>query len=440
VASFLIAVWPFRSHFFPLVGIASALRSRGHQVAFYSGGEARSVIEGEGFPLYPFERVDERRVNEIMFERQEYASWRTPLRLRSLLREWLLGTVPAQVEDLAAITRKLNPDAIVTETSMWAPILVLRERDEVPVAVFSTVAACLIPGPGAPPFGMGLPRPRNAGTRIAASLVNATLRGLSRSMREAASALRLDYGLPRLSASVTEHSGTMDLYLVPSTREFDYERNDLPSTVRYVGPCVWNKGRSEAAPKWLESLERPTVHVTEGTMHTQKPILLEAAARGLGGLPMSVVMTTGGHRRAEDLGLGHLAPNVRVERWVAHSDLMPRTDVLVTTGGAGTVMTALAAGVPMVVVPTEWDKPENAQRVVEAGAGVRLSPRRLSPERLRRAVRTVLEEPRFRESARRMSKILASRDGLTEAARLLEELPAGAHVERSVHLLNQRAM
>jgi hypothetical protein len=39
-----------------------------------------------------------------------------------------------------------------------------------------------------------------------------------------------------------------------------------------------------------------------------------------------------------------------------------------------------------------------------------------------------------------MSKILASRDGLLEAARLLEELPAAARVPRSVHLLNQRAM
>jgi MGT family glycosyltransferase len=398
------------------------------------------VIEGEGFPLYPFERVDERRVNEILFERKEFASWRTHLRLRSLLREWLLGTVPGQVEDLTAVIRKLNPDAIVTETSMWGPILVLRERDSVPVAVFSTVAACLIPGPGAPPFGIGLPRPRNARTRFAASLANAGLRALSRSMRGAASALRRDYGLPELAASVTEHSGTMDLYLVPSTPEFDYERNDLPSSVRYVGPCVWNKCRSEAAPRWLETLQKPTVHVTEGTMHTQKPVLLEAAVRGLGGLPMSVVMTTGGHRRAEDLHLGPLAQNVRVEPWVAHTDLMPRTDVLVTTGGAGTVMTALSAGVPMVIVPTEWDKPENAQRVVEAGAGVRLSPRRLSPERLRRAVQTVLEEPQFRESARRMSKNFASRDGLTEAARLLEKLPTDGEATRSVQLMKQRAM
>lgn len=433
MASFLIAVWPFRSHFFPLVGIASALRRRGHEVAFYSGSEARAVIEDEGFELHPFERLDEARIRHLMFGRNAYASWKQPFRARKLLRDWLLGTVPDQVADLTAILEERRPDVLVTETSMWGPMLVLRETKSIPVAVFSTVAACLLPGPGAPPFGLGLPRPRTTATRLSCSAANAAMRALSRSMREAANETRREFGLPPLATSVTEHSGTMDLYLVPSTAAFDYDRTDLPDTVRYVGPCVWNKGRAEAKAPWLDELPRPIVHVTEGTMHVEKPVLLQAAARGLGGLPMSVVMTTGGHRRAEELELGPLAANVRVEPWVPHADLLPRTDALVTTGGAGTVMTALAAGVPMVVVPTEWDKPENAQRVVEAGAGIRLAPWRLTPMRLRRGVQTILENGRFREAARRASADFASRDGLGEAARLLEGLHESSGKSHSLH-------
>ncbi len=439
MARFLITVWPFRSHFFPLIGIAHALRRRGHEVAFCSGAEARGPVEREGFALLPFRRVDERRVNELMFARQDYASWRVPFRFASLLREWLLETVPAQVEDITAAMREFRPDVVVTETSMWAPILVLRERESVPVAVFSTVAACVLPGPDAPPFGLGLPRPRDRRTRIVSSVASAATRVLSRSMRRAANGVRHDFGLPPLVGSVTEHSATMDLYLVPSTREFDYQRIDLPANVHYVGPCVWNKGRSETPPEWLATLDRPTVHVTEGTMHAGAPVLLRAAGRGLGGLPMSVVMTTGG-RPLADLDLGAFTGNVRVEPWVAHADLMPRTDVLVTTGGAGTVMTALSAGVPMVVVPTEWDKPENAQRVVEAGVGIRLSPRRLTPLRLRRAVEEVLVEPRYRNNAGRFADKFASLDGLAEAARLLEGLAVGARTERVVPVLSQRAM
>jgi UDP:flavonoid glycosyltransferase YjiC (YdhE family) len=72
---------------------------------------------------------------------------------------------------------------------------------------------------------------------------------------------------------------------------------------------------------------------------------------------------------------------------VSHTDLLPHTDVVVTTGGAGTVMASLAAGVPLVLVPTEWDKPETAPRVVEAGVGLRLAPGACTPENRRGAPR-----------------------------------------------------
>jgi MGT family glycosyltransferase len=237
-------------------------------------------------------------------------------------------------------------------------------------------------------------------------------------------ALRRRYGLPGLSGSVTEHTGQMPLYLVPTTAEFDYGRGDLPRSVHYVGPCLWNRPAEERPPAWLEALPRdqPWVHVTEGTMHTQEPLLLRAAARGLGGRPMHVIMTSGGRRDPATLDLGPRAGNVHVERWIAHEYLLPRTDVLVTTGGAGTVMTALEAGVPLVVVPTEWDKPENAHRVVEAGAGVRLAPGRLTPARLRAAVERVLGEPSFRDNARRLAASLAACRGPARAAELLEGL------------------
>ena len=98
---------------------------------------------------------------------------------------------------------------------------------------------------------------------------------------------------------------------------------------------------------------------------------------------------------------------------------------MVTTGGAGTVMAALAAGAPLIVVPTEWDKFENAQRVVEAGAGLRLPLRHCTPERLRAAVERVLSEPAFRQNARRLAELFGRADGPGRAAELLETLAAG---------------
>jgi UDP:flavonoid glycosyltransferase YjiC (YdhE family) len=78
--------------------------------------------------------------------------------------------------------------------------------------------------------------------------------------------------------------------------------------------------------------------------------------------------------------------------------------------------------VPLVVVPTFWDKSDNAQRVVEAGVGLRLAPRQCTPERVRAAVRRLLDEPHFRENARAMARRFAEASGPPRAAALLEEL------------------
>jgi MGT family glycosyltransferase len=338
--------------------------------------------------------------------------------------DWLIDTVPGQVADLEPIVADWRPDVIVSETAMWGPILVLWERLGIPVAVSSTLMGCQIPGPDAPLLGLGLPPPRTRRTRLLARLAGLGANRLAAGFRRRVDRLRAGYGLPPLGCSVNAFTGRLPLYLIPSLPELDYNRHDLPPSVHYVGPCIWNKRSTEAAPAWLETLphDRPWVHVTEGTAHYQDPFVLRAAARGLAHQPVEVILTTGPQRDPAALALGPAAPNVRLERWVSHADLLPRCAALVTTGGPATIMAALQAGVPLVVVPTHWDKADNAQRVVEAGVGLRLAPRRCTPERLRAAVRRVLEEPSFRANAQRVARHLAAAPGPPRAAQLLEDL------------------
>ena len=426
MAKILITVWPFRSHFFPFIAIAHELRQRGNEVAFYtiySGERARSAVEAEGFTFFDFNHADESLIQQITTPKQP-GSWRHPLRLQHVLRGWLLGTLPQQVQDIRAIIKEWQPDVLLADTAMWSTFLVLHETEQIPVAVGSTVASCMIPGPDVAPFGLGLPRPKDRKTRLVAWGARVVQDKLASGIRREANRLRVEYGLSPLSMSPSAYAGQMPLYLMPTTPEFDYARTDLPSSVQYVGPCVYNKPRDEPPPAWLGQLprDRPWVHVTEGTMPRQKPFVLRAAAEGLADLPMQVIMTSGGNRQPADLDLGPLASNICLEAWVPHSDLMPLTDVVVTTGGAGTVMTTLSAGVPLIVVPTEWDKAENAQRVVEAGAGLRIPPRQCTPAKLRAAVERVLAEPSFRENARRLSKIFAGYAGPARAAELVEQL------------------
>jgi MGT family glycosyltransferase len=227
-----------------------------------------------------------------------------------------------------------------------------------------------------------------------------------------------------MGGSVNACTGRLPLYLIPSLPELDYNRRDQPSNVHYIGACIWTKSVDAPAPDWLADLpsDRPWVHATEGTAQYQEPFLLRAAARGLAGTPTELILTTGQNRDPETLGLQALPPNVHIARWLSHEDFLPRCAALVTTGGAATVLASLKAGVPLLVVPTFWDKSDNAQRVVEAGVGLRLAPRRCTPERVRAAVMRLLNEPHFRENARRMASRFGQMNGPSRAAELLEGL------------------
>lgn len=416
------------------MAIARVLRERGHECAFYSGPRAARVVEGEGFPFFPSGKAEEDAMYDFMFApgQTRTVNWRTMLQFTTTLQGWLMNTIPQQVAELEPILSQWRPDAVVTEQNMLGPVLVLQEKHNLRVAVLAYYS-CTIPGPDAPPFGLGLPRPRNWHTRLLTRAAHLATEPMRARFRRSANSIRRSYGLPPITTSVLEFTGTMPLYLVMGTAEFDYERRDLPPSVRYVGACLWDNPRHEKSSDWLEQLpkDQPWIHASEGTVHAQEPFVLKAAAQGLANLPMQVILTTGGNREPAELDLGPAAPNVHLVRWVSHTELLPRLDVMITTGGSATVQTTLRAGVPLIVVPTDWDKPDIARRVVETGAGVRLAPGDCTPKQMRAAVERVLGTPSFRQNAKRMAEIFARYGGPLAAAELLEGLAAGSSATTS---------
>lgn len=431
-----MAVWPIAGHYYPNLAVAGALRARGHEVAFVTGTRAYDAIVQQGFECFTFTRVDERVLDRIFFQPQLEAPWWKPTLMvrRRRSYDWMAGLLDGQLSDVDVAVDRWRADVVVCDPTLWGPILVLPERRQPRLAVFAYIPFCPVPGPNVPPLGFGLPLPHSGGQRLRMAAAR-LLYGLgTRSFRNAANGFRHRYGLAPIPASVSEYAATIPLYLVAGIPELDFNRRDLPPSVRYVGACLWQRPRNGPPPKWLDErrCDQPWVHVSEGTIHTKAPLLSRAAAQGLAGLPMQVILSTSAPVGETNLGTGPIAPNIQLEHWLNlhYADLLPRTDLVVTTGGAGTVVAALGAGVPVIIAPTEWDKPDIAARVVETGAGLRLPRSRCTARTLRDSVERVLGEPSYRTSARRLSASLARHDGPNEAARLLEALSAGGKARR----------
>jgi UDP-glucoronosyl and UDP-glucosyl transferase len=83
-----------------------------------------------------------------------------------------------------------------------------------------------------------------------------------------------------------------------------------------------------------------------------------------------------------------------VVTWGDHDALLPRCAAVITHGGLGTTLRALAHGVPLLVLPLGRDQAFNAARVAELGAGLRLDAG-ADAGAIRHALGRLLEEPGF---------------------------------------------
>lgn len=428
MARFLLTVWPYPTHLHPFLALGHRLRERGHEVSFYTGGQGAALVASEGFRCFPFHEVDWSSVAQTVDDL--IAGRRRPSDIRRLWPRFLVDTVPAQVRDIEAVLARYPADALICDIAMWAPILILHERNRIPVLPFSHVANCILPGPDGPVQGIALPRRRRITRRLLVGAAAPFIKLVTSRTRRKANALRREFGLAPVPSGVNEYTGTLPLYLVPSVPEFDNERRDLPPSVRYVGPCLWDKNASAPAPAWLREVPRarPCVVVDEGSLYTREPRVLELAAQALAALDVTAVLLAGNGRDPAALGLGPLAPNVMLQANTPLSDVLPLASAFVTNGNSESVLAALAAGLPVVVLPSIWDQAELAWRVEETGVGLRLSPWRANSRQMRRAVSRILEEPSFRSNAARIQAALRRHHGPARAAELIESLAC----ERSV--------
>src|SRR5215212_1347710 len=124
MSRFLITCWPFVGHLYPQISVAHALRERGHEVAVYSHGSVRGIVDGEGFRFFPFEHVDAQRYERIHALEADVPPHQPKYKTLSVAmtayRDMLAGSIPEMVADLQPIIRTWRPAVIITDPAAWA--------------------------------------------------------------------------------------------------------------------------------------------------------------------------------------------------------------------------------------------------------------------------------------------------------------------------------
>jgi MGT family glycosyltransferase len=401
---------PARGHLNPMMGPLLELRRRGAEVHVRTLSSQVEAVRAAGLECEPLAAAiealphnDHRARNQIDSGRRSFAT--------------LAARAPLEVADFEAALGATDPDVVLVDTTTYgakavAERLGLRWAEARPF-LFEE------PAPGVPPFGLGLRPKAGAAGRLRDASLGLVGRLFDRKARlPAVNAGRQAAGLPPL-ASVAEsrNRGTLTLYF--TAEPFEYAR-PLPANVVMVGPGEWDTAADADAPVELPDDDRPLALVACSSEFQDDGAI---AATALAGLRQDwrLVITTAGVDPAQ-LGGDH--GDAVVARFLPHGPLLQRADVVVCHGGMGVTQKALAAGVPVCVVPWGRDQLEVAAHVVEARAGTRISRRRLNSERL--AVAVARAQGR-RDGAARVRAGFEATGGSATAATALESLvPAPA--------------
>jgi UDP:flavonoid glycosyltransferase YjiC (YdhE family) len=333
------------------------------------------------------------------------------------LRPYEAATQAAR--DTEPLVEDFGPDACVADILTLAPAWAA-ERQGVPVATL-VPHVCPAPAPGLPPYSFGARLPRTpVGSRLWALTDGLMRRGLERG-RDDCNAARAPLGLPPKEEL---HTGlSRSLTMVATLPALEYPRA-WPPWMRVVGPLMWEPPGEQVAPPPGDG---PVVLVAPSTAHDGDGALLRAALEGLAGDRVRVIATWNG-RRPPWLDGYALPGNAVVVPWLSYAKTMPACDLVVSHGGHGTLVRALASGCPVVVCPAAGDMFENAARADWAGVGVRLPRRLLGPRTLRLAVRRALDDGDMAARAREAAAWAAAHDGASAAAAAVERWAAGRPV------------
>ena len=391
----------------PEVGVVRRVVDRGHRVIVLADDSMASTVEDAGAEVRTWTRRS-----------TEFRDWelRSPMaQARGMAEHMLVGAAPAQADETGAAIDELEPDLVVTSGFGLGAMIAAESRD-VPFDLLMP-NVYVLPADGMPPFGAGLRpargplgRARDAGMRRAsAALIDRYALGDLNGVRTA-------HGLDAVS-TLWEQMGAARRQLVLTSAAFDFPAT-LPDNARYVGPILDDPAWADAADWRLPPGDAPLVVVAMSSTFQNHVDCLQRITAALGGLPVRGLVTTGPAVSPQAIPA---AENVVVVASAPHRDVLPLADVVVTHGGHGTVIKALAAGKPLVILHHGRDQADNAVRVTSRGAGVAV-PRSASSARIARAVETVLDDPRYRAAAGELGQAIA-RDANDSA--LLEELEGG---------------
>jgi UDP:flavonoid glycosyltransferase YjiC (YdhE family) len=414
-------------HLNAVLSVGRILAEEGHEVIGLSVNALRDRIEHIGARFIPFYGAADLDLRDFAAAYPEFRTMPPGVEMtRFYLERVFADPLVDQNKGVQKAIDEFTPDVIIVDNLFLGVLpLLLGPRANRPPIISVGSTYLLWHRPDNAPCNLGLPpAAKNAYAEIAREVDGACIKPFGNYINS----LLTGGGFPTLSLDIFDAVIQLpDACLQLTVPNFEFPRPDLPPTVHFTGamPIV---AKQAPIPAWADELDgsRKVVFVTQGTLSNHDfTQLVGPTLSALENNPDLLVVVGAGNRSIDELPKP-LPPNARAASYFPLEWLLPKVDVFVTNGGYNTVNQALKHGIPLVTAGLTEDKADVNARVEWTGAGIDLKTNTPTAEALAKAIRCVLNQPRYRSSAAQLSTEFAKLDTRQEVIRIFDELTCEA--------------
>lgn len=399
-------------HINPMLALGSELKRRGHRVTMLAMPDGEDACRAAGIELIEF--ASEEIPRGYWDATSETLGRLSGRRAVKFTVEQYCKSASVLMKHTPKLLQKLQPDGLILDQTYTAVAAVADYLNLPYVSVCGALP--MNTEPGVPPIVLDWPYRTSRLSRLRNRLGHLMFQRATTPVRRLINAQRVGWNL-KINDTIDEtFSDLAQIGQIP--REFDFPRRDLPPTFHYVGP-LHNTETRAAIPFPYDRLDgRPLIYASMGTLQNRLDHVFATIAEACAGLDAQLVLSLG--RKGADINR-NLAGSPLIVDYAPQLDLIQRSSLVITHAGMNTAMETLSQGVPVVAIPVTNDQPGVAARIQWTGVGEKITLARLRPARLRETIRRVLENPSYRDAARKMQQSIQSAGGPVRAAEICEQ-------------------
>ena len=405
------------------VGIAQAVRERGHEAVFLSDPGFVPVYEGYGFEAHPVALSEPMAPEEMAKFWETFINGHIPNFRLSPMEQlpnyvhdcWtaIVDSAKWAEKDLPGVLERARPDVICVDNVILFPAI---KQHGVPWARIISCSENEIEDEAIPPHLSGMAVADHEGH----ARFRARFNEVMAPVHDDFNAFLAERGeAPYPPGQFFEPSPFLNLLLYPEPVTYARARPLDPARYQYLEGAVRQEAPYEV-PAFARNEDGPLLYVSFGSLGAGDTDLLGRIVAALAGSRFRALVNVGDYREA----YGEPPPNVHLASWYPQPSVIPQVDLAIHHGGNNSFTECLFFGTPAIIMPYVWDGHDNAMRVQETGHGLQMPRYDWTETELLEAIERCLGDAAMTERLHATSAHMQARRGTAKAADLLEGLLA----------------